>query len=214
MDEAPDRLKLLADPAARAARRTQLSEPHVAPLTAFVAKLRNEVPPEFAIPDFDPWDGGTNAELLYLLEAPGANAVRSGFISRDNPDETAKNFFELNRAAGIPRERTAIWNIVPWYIGSGVRIRAANRADIDAGIPSLTRVLSLLPKLRAGVLVGRKAERAASLVSKLRPELKVFRSPHPSPLFINNAPGNRERILNVLREAALHLGYRDRDVQH
>jgi uracil-DNA glycosylase len=149
---------------------------------------------------------------LYLLEAPGAKAVRSGFISRNNPDETAKNFFELNQAAGIPRERTAIWNIVPWYIGSGVRIRAADRADIDAGIPSLTRLLTLLPKLRVVVLVGRKAEHAASVVSQLRPELRVFRSPHPSPLFINNAQGNRTRILNILREAAVHLGYRDSDV--
>jgi len=149
------------------------------------------------------------AELLYLLEAPGAKAVRSGFISRNNPDETAKNFFELNQAAGIPRERTAIWNIVPWYIGTEIRIRAAARADIEAGIPSLIRLLTLLPKLRAVVLVGRKAERAASVVSQLRPGVRVLRSPHPSPLFINNARGNRERILNILREAATYLEYRD-----
>ena len=212
INQVSDSPKLLSDPAARAARHAQLAEPHVAALTAYVAALRNEVGPDAAIPDFDPWDGGATAELLHLLEAPGAKAVLSGFISRNNPDETAKNFFELNRAARIPRERTVIWNIVPWYIGTGDRIRAAGRSDIEAGLPALTRLLALLPKLKVVVLVGRKAERAASLISQLRPQLRRLRSPHPSPLFINNARGNRGRILSVLCEAAACLNDRDRAV--
>ena len=210
MNQVPDIPKLLSDPAARAARHAQLVEPHVAPLTAYVTALRKETGSDAEIPDFDPWDGGATAELLFLLEAPGAKAVRSGFISRNNPDETAKNFFDLNRAAGIPRVRTVTWNIVPWYIGTGTRIRAAARSDIEAGLPALTRLLALLPKLKAIVLIGRKAERAASLVSQLRPDVRLFRSPHPSPLFVNNARGNRDRILKVLREAAACLGDRDR----
>ncbi|MGH7717468.1 MAG: hypothetical protein ACREON_01305 [Gemmatimonadaceae bacterium] len=108
-----------------------------------------EAGPEARVPDFDPWDGGTDAEVLYLLEAPGGKAVESGFISRNNPDETARNFFELNRAAGIPRQRTVI---------------------------------------------------------------RIFLSPHPSPLFVNNAPGNRERILGILREVACYLELRAPDV--
>lgn len=209
MRQVSDIPKLLSDPAARAVRLAQLMEPHVAPLTAYVAALRREVGPDAAIPDFDPWDGGASAELLYLLEAPGAKAVLSGFISRNNPDETAKNFFELNRAAGIPRKRTVSWNIVPWYIGTGARIRAAGRSDIEAGLPALGRLLALLPKLKVVVLIGRKAERAARLVSQLRPKVRLLRSPHPSPLFVNNAQGNRDRILKVLREAAACLNDRD-----
>lgn len=177
----------------------------MAPLVAYVAALRQKVGPTVAIPDFDPWDGGAKAELLYLLEAPGAKAVRSGFISRNNPDETAKNFFELNREAGIPRDRTVIWNIVPWYIGTGTRIRAADQSDIGAGLPALAGLLALLPNLKAVVLIGRKAERAAKITSQLRAELRIFRSPHPSPLFVNNAPGNRDRILRVLNEVAACL---------
>jgi hypothetical protein len=173
-----DRPKLLRDPAARVARAAQLSEPHVAPLTAFVSALRAETGPEAALPDFDPWDGGINAELFYLLEAPGPKAVLSGFISRNNPDESAKNFFELNAAAGIARRRTVTWNIVPWYIGTGARIRAATRTDIQAGIPSLVRLLAFLPRLRAVVLVGKKAARAENVVSTLRPDLRLFWSPH------------------------------------
>lgn len=197
--------KLLADPAARATRRARLTDPHMAPLTAYVAALRREAGPDAAVPDFDPLDGGAMAELLYLLEAPGAKAVLSGFISRNNPDETAKNFFELNREAGIPRGRTVTWNIVPWYIGTGTRIRAAGQSDIQAGLPALKSLLALLPKLKVVVLIGRKAERAAHLISQLRPELRVFRAPYPSPLFVNNAPGNRGRILTVLREAGACL---------
>jgi hypothetical protein len=199
--------KLLSDPMARAARQAELYEPHIAPLTEFVEKLRTEVGPHGSIPNLDPWDGGIDAEILFLLEAPGAKALFSGFISRNNPDETAKNFFELNRDAEIPRKRTVTWNIVPWYIGSGARIRAATRTDTNAGIHTLTRVLELLPKLRAAVLIGRKAERASKLLAQLRPAVRVFMSPHPSPLFINNAPGNRQRILDVLLEVAKCLIY-------
>jgi uracil-DNA glycosylase len=200
-----DSPKLLADPAARAARTAQLGAPHVAPLTAFVRALRDAAGLEASVPDFDPWDGGTQAEVLFLLEAPGPKAVMSGFISRNNPDESAKNFFELNAAAGIARGRTATWNIVPWYIGTGSRIRAATRTDIEAGIPSLVRLLDLLPRLRAIVFVGEKAARADEVIAKLRPGLRRFRSPHPSPLYVNNAPGNRDHILSALRRVARFL---------
>ena len=192
--------KLLRDPMARTARQAELYEPHIAPLTEFVEKLRAEVGSHGSIPYFDPWDSGIDAEILFLLEAPGARALFTGFISRNNPDETAKNFLELNRDAEIPRKRTVTWNIVPWYIGTGMRIREAGKTDTDAGIRALTRVLDLLPKLRAAVLIGRKTERASQLLAQLRPAVRVFKSPHPSPLFVNNAPGNRQRILDVFLE--------------
>jgi len=53
--------------------------------------------------------------------------MSSGFISRDNPDPSARNFRALLAGAGIPREKTVLWNIVPWYIGSGVKIRPATK---------------------------------------------------------------------------------------
>lgn len=193
--------KLLRDPAARDARRLQLTERHIAPLSEFVQQLRTKVP-NGIIPEFDPWDGGTDAEVLYLLEAPGPKAGLSGFISRNNPDETAKNFFELNIAAGISRKRTICWNAIPWYIGSGTKIRAANSSDLSSGLPPLFGLLNLLPKLRAVVLIGRKAEYAAKELERRRPDLKIFRTPHPSPMYCNRAPGNRQNILNALHQVA------------
>jgi len=179
----------------------QLEDPHVKPLSAFVETMRFEVG-SLNIPYFDPWDGGIDAECLFLLEAPGSNAVVSSFISRNNNDETAKNFFILNCEAGLPRKLTISWNIVPWYIGTERKIRVANMKDITEGIPYLVRLIELLPKLRAVVLLGRKAERAESYILSARPNLTIFRSPHPSPLYVNNAPGNRNHILQKFIEAA------------
>lgn len=197
-----DRPKLLGDPDARAARLLQLQEEHIAPLTAFVESLRIEAGPEAAIPYFDPWDGGVAAEVLFLLEAPGPKAVSSSFISRNNPDETAKNFFELTLAAKIPRKKTIAWNAVPWYIGTGIKIRAATSRDLEAGLLPLPRLLELLPNLRVIVFVGQKAEKARKQVSHLNPTLVLFNCPHPSPMFVNRKPENREKISVVLRKVA------------
>jgi uracil-DNA glycosylase len=200
-----DKPKLLGNPIARARRQTELRDPHIATLTEFVDTLRAEMGSGYQIPYFDPWDGGTVAEVLYLLEAPGAKAVLSGFISRNNPDETAKNFFQLNEQAGIRRNRTITWNVVPWYIGSGSRIRPANSREIDISLRFLDSLLNLLPRLRAIVLVGRKAQRASIHIQKGRPNIRLFMCPHPSPLFVNHFSLNRQKILLVLYEVAAFL---------
>lgn len=158
------------------------------------------------MPDFDPLDGGVHAEGLFLLEAPGGRAVGSGFVSRNNPDETAKNFFELNEEAGLPRERTVTWNVVPWYVGSGTKIRAVTAADIRASEPYLLQLLQLLPALRVVVLIGRKAQRVMPVFERSMPNCAVFQCPHPSPLSLNGRPGQRLAILHCLKAVVAHLG--------
>lgn len=198
-----DRPKLLGESNALALRLSQINEVHIAPLTQFVRRLRQNMDPNAAIPFFDPLDGGVNAEVLFLLEAPGPKAKNSGFVSMNNPDETAKNFFEISREAGINRKRIVIWNTVPWYIGEEGRIRPANTTDIVAGITSLYNLLNLLPKLRAIVLVGKKAQKTEAHIRKIAPYLKVFTSPHPSPMFVNRSPGNRDFLLNRWRNTGV-----------
>jgi uracil-DNA glycosylase len=200
-----DEPKLLGNFAALEARLAELYDSHIAPLTAFVKTLRAQRGLDYKIPYFDPWDGGIAAEILFLLEAPGPKARDSGFISRNNPDETAKNFFLLNQQAGIPRKQTITWNIVPWYLGSASRIRPANPNDIDVGILPLKSLLDLLPKLLAIVLVGKKAQHRSIYISKLRPEIRIFNSWHPSPRCLARYPGKRDEILIVLREVAKYL---------
>lgn len=198
-----DMPKLLGNATANANRIQQLREPHIAPLTDFVERLRLEVGPDASIPFFDPWDGGVEATVLFLLEAPGPKAIYSGFISRNNPDETAKNIFELCQESGLERKTTVLWNAVPWYIGTGNKIRAATLADLKSGLKPLNQLLELLPALTTIVLLGRKAEKTIAQIDTNK--YRVFISPHPSPLFVNNAPGNREKILSVLRNVKDHI---------
>lgn len=200
-----DRPKLLGDPAALAARLSQVNGVHIAPLTNFVDRLRERMGAEAAIPYFDPWDGGVDAEVLFLLEAPGPKARNSGFVSMNNPDETAKNFFEISREAGIDRKRIVTWNTVPWYIGSDSKIRPATSSDIAAGVMSLADLLQLLPRLRAIVLVGGKAQKTENHVRRVASHLKVFTSPHPSPLFVNRRPENRDKLINDWRAVQAFL---------
>lgn len=94
-----------ANPSVLQDRRDMIKDEHVKPLTSFVegmlkdVNLQEAMGRNFQIPFFDPLDGGVNASILFLLEAPGPKAIKSGFVSRDNPDNTAKNFRKLNEGA-------------------------------------------------------------------------------------------------------------------
>ncbi len=209
-----DQPRLFRNNFAVEARRAQLQESHIKPLTAFVEELRSEVgsaiiayflalrsgvaSTRISIPYFDPWDGGIDAECLFLFDAPGGNALKSDFISRNNNDQTAENFFNFNVEAGLLRKRTVSWNIVPWYIGSQAKILSATKNDIEVAAQHLIRLLNLLPKLRVVVLHGLKAHQAEGYLSRPRPDLKIFKLPQPSPLFVNNKPGNRDIIVKGL----------------
>jgi len=206
----PDAPKTLRFPEEREARIQALRLPHIATLTRLVRTIRAARGSPEDVPSFDPCDGGINARALFLLEAPGPKARFSGFISRNNPDETAKNLFELQREAGLPRELVVLWNIVPWYVGDGKKIRPVTRHDIEEASPWLDRLIELLPRLRAVILVGRKAQRAAAKVQK--PGATVFQSLHPSPMALHARPAARGQILKVWREVALFIGTEDSGV--
>ncbi|WP_052650398.1 ADP-ribosylglycohydrolase family protein [Paracoccus sp. PAMC 22219] len=107
-----------------ATRRAMLDLPHMAPLTAYAAKLRARN--IGTAPDFDPVDGGTDARLLFLMEKPGpmtddrapTGKIGAGSISRDNDDPTAEAVFNFMRQVRIPREDTVLWNVIPWWNGT------------------------------------------------------------------------------------------------
>ncbi|MDM0002602.1 hypothetical protein QTI24_28640 [Variovorax sp. J22P240] len=110
-------------------RRDRCREPHVAPLQALAERISaNHDAPE-GVPRFDPLDGGINARVLLLQEAPGPRAVGTGFVSFDKSDQTTANARHACESAGLSRRDVVRWNAVPWYIGNEGRtkIRAANR---------------------------------------------------------------------------------------
>jgi len=159
-----------------------LREPHVAPLTEFVERLR-ESKREAAVPYFDPTEAGIEARILLLLEAPGRRSALeagSGFVSPDNDDQTAQNMWHLLREAGIDRARDVVtWNVVPWYLGDGRKIRATRSSDLDEAREATRELLSMLPNVRVVVLLGRPA---ASAWRALGFNLEATEASHPSPL--------------------------------
>ena len=195
--ELPHGLKEAED---RKTRLDLLTPPRLESLNDMLTEMRAD-DSRRKIPNFDPFDGGADAEVLFVLEVPGPKAVETGFISRDNPDATAKNFFELLREVEINREQSLLWNIVPYCLGDGQKNWRPKLPNIDDGLKWLYRLIHELPKLRALVLVGRQAQRVEHRL-KIEP-VRLFKTYHPSPQFINRKkPENRAKLKIQLGEVA------------
>lgn len=201
-EDAPYALK---SPKERERRLNMLSLPRMKALGDYLGVVREQCGPAYAIPNFDPCDGGVDARALLLLEAPGPRAVASSFVSRNNPDPTAKNLCDLLSGAGIARRDTLVWNIVPWYVGDGAgRIRPVNPADIRAALPYLKGLLDLLLDLEVVVLVGRKAQSATKSIRALTP-VPFVATPHPSGQVFNVRPDKKAEAEEAFRGVALLL---------
>lgn len=168
--------------------------------TELVNRIRYEQNLTYEVPGFDSQNGNESAEFLFLLEAPGPKAVKTGQISFDNPDPTARNFRNQLETAGITREKIALWNTVPWYIGNneGTSIRAANHADVLAGIQYLEPLIAAMPKLRCIILVGGAARRAHIFLSSIT-SARIVSCHHTSARVMNSNPDAVEENLKVFR---------------
>jgi len=175
-----DRPRTLADESTIKLRLTMLSQPHIAPLTQFVQSLRAEGFGD--VPYFDPMDGGINATSLFLLEKPGPMASSSGFISRNNNDQTAENTFRFMEQARIDRITTCLWNTVPGWNGT----RKISSSELRQGAACLHRLFALLPNLAVVVLVGKKAQKVRCFIEDHG--IEVLTSYHPSPINYAMAP--------------------------
>lgn len=168
----------LRDESVRMRRKAMLAEPHVAPLTAYAARLRSRGMGE--VPEFDPLDGGINARALFLFEKPGPKTSEarggSGFVSRNNDDRTAEATFRFMQQAGIPRELTVIWNVVPWWNSTA----SLCEDELTSGGACVQELIALLPKLRVAVLVGKHAATRAQPYFE-NGHLPLLKSAAPSP---------------------------------
>ena len=106
----------------------------------------------------------------------------------------------------MPRKETILWNAVPWYVGTGRKIRPVTKLDLEESKPYLSDFVALLQRLEVVVLVGKKAQRLKDH-GALPTSARIMFTPHPSPLYVNRAPGNRANLTNALREVAESLGY-------
>ena len=187
-EDAPD---LLKDQAERDCRIGMLTLPHMKPLTDYLVSVRAKCGQDHHIPDFDPCDGGIQARALFLLEAPGPKA-RNGFVSRNNPDPTAKNLWQLMQDTGIPRQDTLIWNICPWYVGENGHILPVRAKDIQEALPYLRELLDLLPHLQKIVLVGKRAQSAKPFILSIT-SLPTMGTWHMSALVFNRWPDKKKK---------------------
>ena len=142
-------------------------------LTAHLTHLRTTL--ALPVPAPDPLDGGAAARVLLLLEKPGPASARLGLITRDGPNPTARAIKAFAERAGLPREATIIWNVIPAWNGT-IRVSAA---ELRGGLAHLPAFLDCLPSLRGAILVGRRAQSAAPLIEARG--LPWVASAHPSP---------------------------------
>ena len=197
--------KSLGYPEVLEARKRELLLPHIAPLTQYVKDPRVKTGSKYDIPDFDPHDGGFHADCLFLLMMWSPKTANTCFMSRDNPDETAKNIFLLMREAGIDRNRTVQWNIVPWIHRDETKISEVAKIELLVTEKPLSNLLALLPSPHTIVLVGGKATSQSEIVASLAPEARICTILHFSPSYIHQSPENREVLLEALRKIASGL---------
>jgi uracil-DNA glycosylase len=156
------------------------------PFAEFVEGIRSARGSSAEVPSFDPENGNERARYLLVLEAPGPGAVRSGLISFDNADHTARNLKSQLEVARIPRADIALWNVVPWYVGNeqGTTIREVSRCEVEAGIGYLKQLVNLMPSLTCIVLVGGAARRAHVALSAAT-SARILSCHHPSARAMN-----------------------------
>jgi hypothetical protein len=180
------------------ARLGRMNEPHVRPLMTLIEGWRME---GFDVPSVDPNDAGVGARALFLLESPGPRAVGTGFISRDNPDPSARNMGKSLDLAGFARSDVLLWNVVPYCVSTIERNKNASSKQIRSAIPYTQAFIDRLPNLSVVVFCGRRAQLAASHLAFTAEHFATF---HPGAMAYNRARC-REHINETFARASARI---------
>lgn len=159
------------------------------------------------VPGFDPENGNENAKFLFLLEAPGPKAIKSGLISFNNSDPSARNFKKQLSEAGINKSDIAIWNVVPWYLGNESRskIRNANSYDLRTALKYLRLVIDAMRSLKCIILVGGTARKSHVALSSIT-NARIFSCHHPSARVMNTNPKAEIENIEVFKNIMKNIG--------
>ncbi len=184
-------------------------EPKMKPLVEFVEYLRERSEGR-KVPNFDPDDGGIDAEVLFVFQDPGPTVEDTNFISRDNylvnpKDHSAMRVIEASDEADLrSRERTVSWNAIPWHVSDEDRDREFRRVRKEGYLTKLLRTFENR-NLKAVTLFGGYARQLADEVGDERPDLMIFEEYHPSDRGLNSKE-KREHFKETFRQIKEFLG--------
>jgi uracil-DNA glycosylase len=166
----------MQDAGVRERRRAMLGLDHITELTSFAAELRKGR----RVPDFDPCDGGVNAQALFFLDTPGPEAKNSEFVSSNNSDPTAMNMADAWKQAGLNRCHVLLWNVVPHYVENDT-----TETQVREAVPDTQAFIDKLPDLKVVVFCGRKALMAKKHL-RLPPSVVALSTCHTGAMAYNH----------------------------
>lgn len=188
MDAAPDEQLL--------PKRLRCWDEHVRELNTAVLKLRKRK--RRKVPFFDPAGGGANARMLLLLHSAQSGALRSGFVSMDNDDGTARNLRRIVDKLNIDDREIVLWNHIPW-----ATTRYTKPAYIE-GWEHLRSIRSLFTNARVIVSLDSSSYTKELHEFDRLPNLIHFRTVSASPRARLSYSDASEQILDTLRDAWTH----------
>ncbi len=210
-----DRAELLSaehSPDVGAPRRGRTDDRDTGKMNRWVDGLRSTLGEQ--IPYFDPAAATRGARVLLLFQDPSQEAEEgSGFISRHNNDQTARNAYLATEDAGLAYDVSLHWNVVPWWIANPRKPRRTAATEALRARPFLVQLFELLdPSPDVVVVSGRQAQAAwrrlagDGVPTALR-QATVLTCPHPGPLAyprrdMDTGRLNSELIVETFRRAA------------
>lgn len=199
-------------PRVLAARRARTYDGEIGALNRWVDELRSATREQ--IPYFDPAAATDGARVLILFQDPSQEAEEgSGFISRHNNDQTARNAYLAAEAAGLSYDVCLHWNVVPWWVANPGKPKRTLTTEATRARPFLGQLVEMLdPGPEVIIVSGLKAQAAWGQLTKngtpsrLR-SAEILSCPHPGPLAYprpDKATGrlNSELIIEKFRMAA------------
>ena len=191
----------LSSPLARQRRKRHIRDPHIAPISHLIDTIA-EAENAPGLPYNDPLFGGVNAQILFILKSPQADAnpalFGTRFLSIDNDDEGAENMFHALADNNIDRSQCLAWNICPFPTSKNT----PNDDEIGRATPYTRQLIAMLPNLKVVVLLGGPARQGWSqALLGGRRDVSVIRGASPSPPGIHRTT-NRASFERAIREAA------------
>lgn len=193
-------------------RRSRVGEPHVVDLNDLAREVAGATGQQ--VPLADPAGGGRQARVLVLLEEHiPCRTAGTGLISLHANDPTAGNTMAACQRAGLDYGDTLLWHVIPWWTqdpSTACGRRPSRVAEAGTAAPYLARLLDLLPRVQAVVLLGARTQQAwrralATAGLDLPRHLRVLPAPHTSPMAWNmtgrDGVPHREQTVTALGEA-------------